>query len=192
MLNLGQVTRSHLTQVQHLRVHSFNTFNCLQHNGKFSFFLFSFLTDTLCQLPRRLKESVDTAPCPCVCNLFLAPPLNLPVSQFFFSSFSLMVYLPIVPCPLPSALIPSPLCRCPSPHAMSTPPPLVSPRPLPSIVSRRCPLPSHRIDAPSPQAASTALPSASIPPCVDAPPLTPRRPPPPLTSHRPLPPLASR
>jgi hypothetical protein len=44
------------------------------------------------------------------------------------------------------------------------PPPLVSRQPLPSLASRRCPLPSRCVDAPSPQAASTPLPSASIPP----------------------------
>jgi hypothetical protein len=132
MLNLGQVIRSHLTQVQHSHIHSFNVFNRLQHNGMFSFFLFSFLTDTLCQLPQRLKESVDTAPCPRVCNLLLAPPLNLPVSCnffFFFLTNGLFAY-----------------CSLPPPLAVSMPPPLG----IDSLSPVSMPLPSCHVDPPPP------------------------------------------
>jgi hypothetical protein len=201
MLNLGQVTRSHLTQVQHSLVSTIDLTNSSAHmhnahhdRVSFSFFSFSFLTSHI--VPAAMTTQGVSGHHPLPLHLQFAPRSpSQPAheSAIFFSSFSLTFYLPIVPCPLPSPCrcplpsvsIPSPLCRRPSPHATSTPPPLMSHRPLPPLVS--C------INTPSPHAASTApSPLLSIPPPLH------QRPsphatstPPPLVSCRPLPPLTS-
>jgi hypothetical protein len=153
MLNLGQVTSGHLTQVQHSPVSAINLTNssaqCTMHHDmvSFSFLFFVLFTDSFTILVSAAMTTQGiSGHCPLPPHLQFAPcSPSQPACEsakkiFFFLTNVLFAY-----CSLPPSL------------AVSTPPPLC----VDSL------------------------------PCVDAPPLTPHRPPPPLMSRRPLPPLAS-